>query len=257
MNYQDWITELSVLLPQPLASGAFNQSQPFLDSNYNTVIPRAIEYAENLIYRDPDMIWLQTRKTDHTGTTTTGTRSFTIPGDQASGGIEIVESLALITPSGQSPETGTRVGCLPVSIDFINFAWPQASVTQAPSPAGPGPYFAMLDNQTAVIAPTPDAAYTVEVTGIYRPASLQMVATSETYLTDNFPDLFTAASMIYWTGVMKDWGAQSDDPRMAMSWTTQYETIKKGVTVQTARQAAQGPGWTPFQPTTIATPPRN
>ena len=252
MNYQDWINAVAVLMPQPLASGAFNASAPFLNTDYNTLIPRCIEYVENKMYRDPDLNFIYTRKVDNTASFSTGSRSLSVPG-----GIIVVEEVAAFFPVGTTASNGTRVQFLPSSLDYINQAWPNASVTYPPQVAGPGPWFAMQDNTTIVVAPTPNAAYNVEVVGVYRPAELQQTASSTNYLTLNLPEMYVAASMIYWTGVMKDYGAQTDDPRMALSWTAQYEELKKGAAVESARQRAQGPGWTAFNPTTVATPPRN
>lgn len=252
MNYQDWINEVSVLLPQALASGVFNATAPFLDANYNVIIPRAIEYAELMMYRDPDLNFITTRKVDASGNFTSGSRSFITTGN-----IIIVEQLAAITPVGAGPAGGTRVQFQRTSVDFINQAWPTEATVAAPSVAGPGPWFAMLTDTAAIVAPTPDQNYTAEVTGVFRPTPLAQNAAATSYLTLNLPDLFIAASMIYWAGVMKDYGAQTDDPKLAQSWSNQYEVLKKGAAVESARQRAQSAGWSPYTPTPVATPPRS
>lgn len=239
-------------MPQPLVSGAFVPAAPFQNADYNTLIPRAIEYAELKMYRDTDLNLLYTRKTDSLTNFTIGQRTVAVPGS-----IIIPEQVAAITPAGSTIANGTRVQFHPVSLDFINQAWPQAGVTYTPSVDGPGPWWCLLDPSTIVVAPTPPAAYVMEVTGVYRPAALAQTANATTYLTLNLPDLFTAASMIFWTGAMKDYGAQSDDPRMAISWTTVYDDLKKGAAVESARQRSQGPGWAAYTPTTVAIPSRS
>lgn len=252
MNYQDYVQELGVLLPQPLLS-PFTAAGPFVDSNYNTILPRCIEYAELMIYRDPDLNLLHDRETLATSVTTSGTRTFTLPT-----AIIIAEQVMALTPAGATSANGTRITYLPASVDYINLIWPNASATATPGTAGyPQPVFAMLDDTTCVLAPTPDATYTMEVTGIFRPATLAQSNAATTYLTTAYPDLFLAASMIYMTGVMKDYGAQSDDPQMATSWTAQYNQIKRNGATEEARKRQAGVGWTAYPPTPIATPPRS
>jgi hypothetical protein len=75
-------------------------------------------------------------------------------------------------------------------------------------------------------------------------------------LTQYFGDLFIAATMIFWAGYQKTFGAMSGDPQQAMTWEENYQNIKKGAAIEEARKKFQGPGWTGYAPTPTATPPR-
>ena len=43
-----------------------------------------------------------------------------------------------------------------------------------------------------------------------------------TWLGDNVPDLFFCACMVEAAGWMQNFGAQSDNPQMALSWEARY-----------------------------------
>jgi hypothetical protein len=61
----------------------------------------------------------------------------------------------------------------------------------------------------------------MEVVGTIRPTPLSASNTT-TYLTNYLSDLFFAACMSAVAGYQRDYGSQSDDPKSAMSWETQY-----------------------------------
>ena len=90
-------------------------------------------------------------------------------------------------------------------------------------------YFAMQDDRTIMVGPFPDAGYTVELVGKYRPVPLYQAPPSDgtqtTFLTSLLPDLFLAAAMCAATAYQHNWGAQSDDPRSALSWETTYQGL--------------------------------
>lgn len=235
MTYEEYIEELSSLLPQLLVS-PFNATDPFVDATYNSVLPQMIRNAELMIYRDPELNLQNQTEIDTSGSFVSGNRQFTIPGN-----ILIVESLAAIVAN-------TRISYYPATVEFITNIWPNSTLTTTPSVAGPGPYFAMLDDVTAIVAPTPDSNYSVEVKGVIIPATLAQTPTATTYLTLQYPDLFLCASMIYWSGMMKSYGQQADDPRLALSWKTMYDLVKGGSSMFEARKRAQAFAGTPEPP---------
>lgn len=238
-------------MPQPLAA-SYTDAAPFQLADFNALIPRAIEFTENLMYRDPDLDFPNTTDVDNSASFTAGNRLLTIPGN-----IIIVEQLAAWTPVGSTSANGTRVQYWPASLDVINQAWPQQSQTAAPNPNGPGPYFYMISDTQVAVAPTPDQNYAAEFTGVIRPAPLAQSATATDYLTNKYPDLYLAASMIFWAGVMKDYGQASDDPRLAVSWESVYRNQKSGAVAETARQMAMAAGWTSQTNAPLATPSRS
>ena len=63
-----------------------------------------------------------------------------------------------------------------------------------------------------------------------------------------------AASMIEASAWMRDFGGMSDDPKMALSWESHYQTLLKSALEEEARKKGQGPGWQPFSPTPEAKP---
>ena len=62
------------------------------------------------------------------------------------------------------------------------------------------------------------------------------VAGNTTQLTNFFPDLFIAASMIFASGYQRDFGSQSDNPQQAQSWESQYQTLIKSASTEEARK---------------------
>src|SRR5262249_51920914 len=135
-----------------------------------------------------------------------------------------------ITQSGdtRSIQTTSRQALVPVSKEYINFTWPADTPLTTPSIPT---MFAMLTDQTIITAPPPDQPYGVEVVGTVRPLALSAANTS-TLLTTFLPDVFLAASMIFASGFQKNFGSQSDNPQMAQSWETQYQSLKSSAQVE-------------------------
>jgi hypothetical protein len=98
----------------------------------------------------------------------------------------------------------------------------------------------MVDDQTGVLAPVPDAAYTLRVTGLWRPAPMS-ATNPRTWLGDNLSDLMFAAVMLEVMAYQRDFGAQADNPQAALSWEAEYqfrlhgakreEALRKGLPV--------------------------
>jgi len=199
------------------------------------LMEQMINYAELRIYRELD--FLSTVEEATTSDLTPGTRTVAVPGD-----IIIVNSAALITPASTAPAAGTRNPMQRVSVEFINAVWPSAATTGTPA------YYAMLDNETMVLAPTPSAAFRVSCMGIFRPETLSDSNTT-TYLTEAVPDLFIAASAIFgFGGLLQNFGAQADDPQAVQSWEQTYQNLRAGVDVENLRSKAWGTGFQPFSP---------
>ena len=141
--------------------------------------------------------------------------------------IIIPEGLALITPAGTTnPALGKRVPFDMASLDLIDLVWPDESVTLDPSAADNiGRYWALRDDQTIVLSPPPDDAYSAELTGLYQPATLSS-GNPSTYLATFYSDLLTVACMIWLVGaLLRNFGAQSDLPQQAVSWEAQYAAL--------------------------------
>ncbi len=213
---------------------AINPAATLTTDNTN-LLNAMIDYAELRIYRELDFLATQTAA--DTSDLTAGTRTIAIPGN-----IIIVNSATLITPASTAAAAGSRNPMQRVSMEFMNYFWPSTATQGVPI------FYATQDNVTLTLAPTPDAAYRVNCVGVYRPDPLY-TDTSGTFITDNLPDLFVAASCVWGFGAIKqNFGASADDPQSAQSWENQYQMLKQGVNMETLRQKAWMAGWQPFSP---------
>lgn len=229
MTYNDLVNALKNLLVDQTPS-----------TDFTGILPSAIQYAEDRIYRELDL--LAERIADFTDPVTAGTRGITCPTT-----ISIVEGVALLTPAGQTPPSARRNVLERASLDFIDFMYGDESAVSVPT------YFSMLSDVNIVLAPTPDSAYILEVTGTAQPQAMTSLNQS-TWLGDNVPDLLLAAAMVFMTGWQKNYGAQSDDPQMSQSWENQYKTLMTSAQEFVQRQKSQDPNWSPFSPTPLSTP---
>lgn len=211
---------------------AINPSTTLTTTNVD-MLNAMIDYAELRIYRELD--FLNTQKEADTADLTPGTRTVAIPGS-----IFIINSAYLITPASTAAAAGSRNPMQRVSMEYMNFFWPSTLTLGQPS------MFALSDDQTIVLAPTPSAAFRVNCVGVYRPPPLY-TDTAGTFISDNLPDLFVAASCVFgFGGINQNFGAMSDDPQSAQSWENQYQALKAGVNMETLRQKAWATGWQPF-----------
>lgn len=241
MTYADYVNASADLLILLATITDATSATPSVDPNFNTILPRAIEYAEQRMYRELDL--MQTFTTT-TATTTANVRSVAIPGN-----LIVLNSLYLITPAGSvsTDANAQRNILLRTTPDALNFMWPQGQVTgQLPK------YFATQSDTSVQIAPAPDAAYTLEFYGTVRPAPLSASNTT-TILTTYLPDCFLACSMVFFSGYQRDFGAQSDDPKLAQSWETQYQTLKMSAGEEISRAKSQSSQWAPFSKASNAT----
>jgi hypothetical protein len=222
------------------------------DPNWNTDLPGIIDYAEQRIYRDLDL--LATRVTDETAQASSGIRVMTLPTDI--GTFLGIEGINVITPAGSLSSAGTRNQVTPVSRPALDAFWPSASSgSTASGILGVPEFFAWQDNANILFGPTPDQTYTVEVIGWQRPTVLSS-NNSSTILTQMLPDLFMAASMVRASGFMRDFGSQADNPQMSQSWENQYQLLLKSADTEEARKYFRAQGWTSAQPRLVTTPPR-
>lgn len=215
------------------------------DVNFTTILPGIIDYAENRLYRELDLLNTIVRPT---GTLTAGARTFALP--TSAGTFVVVEQMNVITPStATTADSGTRNPLQPISKESLDRMWPSVTGSTVPQ------YFAMITQGTCVVGPWPAAAYTVEVVGTVRPTALSSSNTT-TLLSVYFPDLFIAASMVFAAGYQRDYGAQSDDPNKSASWEQQYQALMASAATEEARKKFGAQGWSSKQPDKIASPPR-
>lgn len=237
ITYSSYLTQLITL----------NSIASSTDTNFNNVLGGCIDYAEQRMYRELDL--LVTRVTDTSATLSSGVRTFSLP--TSKGTFLVVERVNFFSSAGTTSSNGTRTQLVPTSPDFIDIIYPSA----ISSNCGPPEFYAMQDNATIILGPCPDQAYTAEVTGTQRPTPLSS-GNSSTWLTQNLPDAFMAASMVYMAAYQRDFGAQSEDPKVAQSWEQQYRTLMDSANLEELRKRFMGASWTPMKQTPQTTPPR-
>lgn len=216
------------------------------DPNFTTFLPGCIDYAEQRIYRELDLLYTQT--TNATASLSSGNRNFTLP--FGLGDFITVDNFNVITPAGIGVAAGTKVALTAVDRSFIDIVYPSnVTVTGVPL------YYAMASNTQVILGPSPSGAFLAEVIGTVRPTPLSSTNTS-TILCEYVPDVFMAASMVFASGFMRDFGAQADNPQMGASWESQYKTLIGSASVEQARAKFESEGWTSAQPSPTATPKR-
>lgn len=220
------------------------------DSAFITILPQMITYAENRIYRDVDFLFTSASTTAYS--ITTGSRSINVTASTFPDGTLVVpEQINLITPSGTSdPNVGTRVPLLPTTKEFLDAVYGASQSTGQPK------YWVPFDDYTFLVGPYPDANYTVEIVGTYRPASLSQTNTT-TFISLNLPDLFIMASMIYVSAYQRNFSsAMGNDPQMPITYETQYQALLKGALSEENRKKFEAAAWSSQSISTFATPTR-
>lgn len=231
MNYTTYTATLANLMITQVANADFQQ-----------ILPTIIEYAEKRIYRDLDL--LETRVTDFTQSLVANDRNFALPADYI-----VIEQINLITPAGTVASSGTRNPLIPVSKAYLDTVWTGGETAAQPV------NFAMVDQENIVVGPLPNANYNMEVIGTQRPTPLSSTNT-ETFITEQLWDLFIVASMIFASGYQKNFGAQSDDPKMSASWEDQYMKLLSSCDSEEWRKKFMASAWSSIQPSRVAQPAR-
>jgi hypothetical protein len=234
LNYTTYTSQLSNLMVQATT-----------DPNFVTFLPGCIDYAEQRIYRELDL--LVTRDQDNATFLSSGNRLVTLA--SSTGPFIVVEQISVITPVTAGTSNGTRNPLTRVTKEFMDFAWPNSSNTGVPI------YYTTIDNLTFVMGPAPNAGYLLEVTATTRPTPLS-ASNSSTFLTTFLPDVFMAASMVFATAYQRDFGAMVDDPQRAASWESQYKILKESANLEELRKRFMGPAWQAMTPSPVATPAR-
>jgi len=214
------------------------------DPAFVEILPQMITYAENRMYRDLDFLFTSTSLTGYA--IVPGSRAVTIP----EGTLVVSEQINVLTPAGTiNPNLGTRNPLLPVTKEFLDAVYGSATSTGVPR------YWCPFNDNLFLVGPYPDQQYYIEIVGTYRPASLSSTNTT-TFISLYLPDVFIMASMVYVSGYQRNFGRQSDDPAMAQSYESQYQTLLKGAAVEEARKKFEASGWTSQGPAPVATPSR-
>jgi hypothetical protein len=207
------------------------------DPNFVAILPTIIDSAEQRCYRELDLLYAETRQlfpmTPYTRAQSFAANLSTFASPSPAQQILIVERVMIEPvgttpnpPSGVQPTTGGEPA-IPVTVDYIDAVY--SGLFPNPGPFGRPTVFAPLSDQALIFGPAPDQAYVFRIHGKCRPVPLYSAApadgTQMTFLTQVLPDLFLAAAMVSASGYRHNFGAQSDDPRMAVSWESQFQTL--------------------------------
>jgi len=205
-----------------------------------------IDYAELRMQRDLDFLSTQISTTAYTFTG--GSNTLTIPTSQ----FIVPQTFEVIDNSGNSTPL------LPVGKEFIQNVYGSGSTQGLPQ------YFAVYGgdtnttgntSQNLIVGPTPNNSYAVRLTGTVRSAPLSATNTT-TFISTYLPDLFIMASMIYISAFQRNFGRLNDDPSMAQTYESQYQTLKTSALVEENRKKFEAAAWTSYSPAPVASPTR-
>jgi hypothetical protein len=219
---------------------------PVSDSNYTTIIPSMIDYAELRMQRDLD--FLSTQISTSAYSFTSGNNQLTIPTSQ----FIVAQTFEVIDNSGNSTPL------LPVTKEFIQNVYGSGATAGLPQ------YFAVYGGDTAttgntsqymIVGPKPNSNYSVRLTGTVRSAPLSATNTT-TFISTYLPDMFIMASMIYISAYQRNFGRLNDDPQMAQTYESQYQALKGSALIEENRKKFEAAAWSSYSPAPAATPTR-
>lgn len=203
------------------------------DADFVTMLPTFIDDAEQRIYRELDLL---TASVTLNGTMTPNSRLFTLP--SSSGHVLMVDAINVFDGDGLRHPT------LPASREVIDFLWPtETSLSAVSLPQ----FFARIDDTRVLVGPPPGSAFTAEMVGTIRPTPLSAGNTT-TFLTQYLSDLFLAGAMCSATGFQRNFGAQSDNPQMAVSWEGVFQNRLASAKAEELRKKFQRDMSTPPMP---------
>jgi hypothetical protein len=238
-NYTQYQVELGTLM----ALTSANPGLPPTDPYFQQILPACIDYAENRIYRELD---IQSTTTNGTLSVTSGTPFVTLPETPI---VYVVESLFVSQlANGSAPPIGTSTMLTPVDKGFLMSTYPPA---YWPTAQGQPQFYYVQDQQTVQLGPCPDQNYVLEMTYTYRPVPLS-ASNVTTILTQIWPELFLAASMVFMSAYQKNFGSQADDPKMAQSWENQYQLLLASAKEEESRKKNLGVQYTPLRKAAFA-----
>ena len=219
------------------------------DPAFLTILPQMIVYAELRMYRDLDFLFTSGSTTAYS--LTTGSRILNVNADTFPYGTLVVPEQINVLVGSTDPDLAQRVPLLPTTKEFLDAVYGSGAVANRGVPQ----YWVPFDDYTFLVGPYPDSGYTVEIVGTYRPASLS-ATNPTTFISLNLPDIMIMASMVYISAYQRNFGRMNDEPQMAMSYESQYQTLLKGAASEEARKKFEAAGWSSQSPSPLATPTR-
>jgi hypothetical protein len=154
-----------------------NEIQSYTENQFQTAdINTFIQQAEQRIY---NAVQLPALRKNVTGSLTTGNKYLATPSDWLS-----TFSLAVINANNE------YLYLLNKDVNFIRQSFPDTDSDFYGEPQ----YYAVFDNNTFIVGPTPDANYAAELHYFYYPQSI--VTAGNTWLGDNFSSTLLYGSLL-------------------------------------------------------------
>lgn len=215
-NYTQFVAEIANL------SGGVSTTTPA----FVTELPNAIDYAEQRIFRDLDLI--VTITTDASQACMPSNRNLTAPS-----AFIVINGINIITPAGSVPNNGRRNRLIPVSQDVLDVIYPDSSMLGVPT------RFAHASQWGIILGPWPDANYTAEFVGTQRPAPLS-ATNPNTFLATYLPDLMLIAAQMHMLLYQKNWSALGNDPQSSATLENQYDKLLASADAEELRKRYTG-----------------
>ena len=173
--------------------------ESYTENQYSTSdVNTFIQNAEQRIY---NTVQLPDLRKNVTGTMTSGNKYFSLPSDWLS-----TFSIAVIDPA-----TNAYTFLLNKDVNFVRESFPD---TDAPFYGKPE-YYAIFDDTTMILGPTPDANYESELHYYYYPESIVIAGTS--WLGNNFDTALLYGSLLEAAAFMLS------EPDTIANYTARYQ----------------------------------
>ena len=180
--------------------------QDYTENTFQTAdINTFITQAEQRIYNS---VQLPALRKNVTGTTTTGNKYLAMPSDWLA-----TFSLAVINANNE------YLYLLNKDVNFIRQSFPDTDAAFYGEPE----YYAVFDQNTFILGPTPDASYSMELHYFYYPESITTVSGGTTWLGNNFSSALLYGSLLeaytYMKGeadVLANYKARYDEAMMLL-----------------------------------------
>lgn len=143
------------------------------ETSFVANIPTFVQLAEERIY---NTVQIPAIRKNQIGTLTSNNKYLTLPGDWLA-----TFSLAVIAGDG------SQEFMLDKDVNFIRQSFPSPTDTGVPQ------YYAIFDQNTLILGPTPDSNYQVELHYYYYPESIVTAGTS--WVGDNFETVLLYGSL--------------------------------------------------------------
>lgn len=144
------------------------------ETSFVANIPTFVQLAEERVYNS---VQIPAIRRNQIGTLSANNKYLTLPSDW----------LATFSLATIDPDTGAQEFLLDKDVNFIRQSYP------SPDDVGVPKYYAIFDDNTLILGPTPDYPYSVEMHYYYYPQSIVTAGTS--WLGDNYENILLYGSL--------------------------------------------------------------